>query len=143
MAEVSWFTSALVGDRCRPILVGHRNLGNTGYGLQACLDDGGACRAVHVFYCESDGSVRGHRRRGRDNDGDKSGIATSLFMLALRSRGKKEGSDGVEAKRGGDEDRCQDEGCLDDAIWQGPRARFTLGAAARPRSVSQPIARSQ
>src|SRR3984893_18109570 len=73
----------------------------------------------------------------------KAAWATSLFMLALRSRGKKEGSDEVEAERGGDEDRCQDEGCLDDAIWQGPRTRFPLGAAAAPRSVNQPIARSQ
>ena len=32
--------------------------------------------------------------------------ATSFFMLALRSRGEKEGGDEVEAQRGDDEDRC-------------------------------------
>src|SRR5216684_33918 len=47
----------------------------------------------------------------------KAAWTTNLFILALRSRGEKEGGDEVEAECGGDEDRCQDEACLDDAIW--------------------------
>ena len=61
----------------------------------------------------------------------KAAWAPNLFMLALQSRGEKEGSDEVEAKHRGDKNRRQDESCLDDAIWQGPHAGLTLRAGAR------------
>jgi len=70
----------------------------------------------------------------------KAALGTNLFILVLRSQGEKEGRDEVETERGADEDRCQDEACLGDAIRQGQRASLTLGAGAHSRSVNQPVA---
>src|SRR5262245_20714353 len=73
----------------------------------------------------------------------RAALATNLFMWALRSGVEKEGGNEVEAKRCGDENRRQYEACLDDAIWQRPRAGLTFRTGARSRLVKQPIAVSQ
>src|ERR1700722_1096984 len=63
-----------------------------------------------------------------------------LFMAMLRSRVEKEWCDEVEAERGGNEDRREDEACLDDAIRQRARAGLAVRAGASRGPMHQPIA---
>src|SRR6266566_4441364 len=61
----------------------------------------------------------------------KAARAKSLFMGIPRSRVEKQRCDEVEAKRGHDEDCCEDKACFDDAIRQRARAGLAVGAGAR------------
>jgi hypothetical protein len=56
---------------------------------------------------------------------------------------RKKGANEVEAKRRGDENRRQYEACLDDAIWQRPRAGLAFRTGVRSRLLNKPIAASQ
>src|SRR5260370_17334786 len=55
----------------------------------------------------------------------------------------KGGCKEVEAEGGDEENGCEDEAWLDEAIWQRARAGLAIGAGPRRGSVNQPVAVSE
>ncbi len=120
-------------------------LATPGTASRLALDDGGTGRAIHIVHGQGDRSIRGHRcGRGDDAGMVNAALARNpligLFMGMLRSRVEKEGCDEVEAERGSNEDRREDEACLDDAARQQARAGLAVGAGASRGPMHQPIA---